>query len=579
MVRHRRAKLVFSESPGAGVIHERDYDIGLDLAKHVFQVHDVDARGTTVLRKRLRRRQVPTFFSPTSALRGKPGSVCDGAVLGARARALGHEVRLMPAQYGSVRQAQAVRRPTMRCVPIKTAEQQAAQLLHRCREQLVRQRTMLVNALRAYVTEFGIVAAQGLRNVAQLIAIVRDDGDVRLPEVARGRCCRCWQLSSSRSKRRLASVRLPPDALPSAGRPGRPSIHYLERGSPMRNRKREICTSGAAKDEEEQPPHLLARRGFLHLAAGAAALPAVSRMAWAQAYPSRPVRIIVTFAVGSASDVNSRLIGQGLSERLGQPFIVENRPGGGGSLGAAEAIRSRPDGYTMFFMSTSHTINGSFYNNLPFNIVDDTTPIAFLFSTNDVMVVNPSLPVKSVPEFIAYAKANPGRINMASQGVGSIGHLAGELFKFMTGINMVHIPYRSVALALADVISGQTHVQFATSTDSVPQIRGGQVRALAVSSKTRSPALPNVPTMAEYLPDYAYESWGGFAGPKNIPAEIVEVLNNEVNAVLVQPHIKAQYDDLGLRANATSPAEFGKMIAEETLKWAKVIKFAGITPE
>jgi tripartite-type tricarboxylate transporter receptor subunit TctC len=323
----------------------------------------------------------------------------------------------------------------------------------------------------------------------------------------------------------------------------------------------------------------LLRRNFLYLAAGAAALPTVSRLAKAEAYPARPVRIIVTFAAGSASDVNSRLIGQVLSERLGQPFIVENRPGAGGSLGAGEAIRSRPDGYTMFFMSTSHTINASFYDDLPFNIVDDTTPIAFLFSTNDVMVVNPSLPVKSVPEFIAYAKANPGRINMASQGVGSIGHLAGELFKSMTGINMVHIPYRSVALALADVISGQMHVQFATSTDSVPQIRGGQVRALAVSSKTRSPALPNVPTMAEYLPDYAYESWGGFAGPKKSPPEIVEVLNSEVNAALVQPHIKAKYDDLGLRANATSPAEFGKIIAEETLKWAKVIKFAGIKPE
>jgi tripartite-type tricarboxylate transporter receptor subunit TctC len=323
----------------------------------------------------------------------------------------------------------------------------------------------------------------------------------------------------------------------------------------------------------------LPRRRFLHLAAGAAALPAVSRIATAQAYPSRPVRIIVTFAAGSANDVNSRLIGQVLSERLGQPFIVENRPGGGGSLGAAEAIRSRPDGYTMFFISITHAINASFYDNLPFNIVHDTTPIAFLFSASYVMVVNPSLPVKSVPEFIAYAKANPGRINMGSQGVGSIGHLARELFKSMTGINMVHIPYRSVALALADVISGQMHVQFATSTDSVPQIRGGQVRALAVSSMTRSPALPDVPTMAEYLPDYAFESWGGFAGPKNISAEIVEVLNNEVNAALVRPHIKAKYDDLGLRPNATSPAEFGKVIAEETQKWGKVIRAANIKPE
>ena len=210
----------------------------------------------------------------------------------------------------------------------------------------------------------------------------------------------------------------------------------------------------------------LPRRQFLRLAASTAALPAVSRTARAQAYPARPVRIIVTFAAGSANDVHSRLFGQLLSERLGQPFIVENRPGGGGNLGAAEAVRSRPDGYTIFYLSISHAINASFYDKLPFNIIDDTTPIASLFRASYVMVVNPSLPVKSVPEFIAYAKANPGKVNMGSQGIGSIGHLAGELFKSMTGINMVHVPYRSAALALADVISGQMHVQFATSTDS-----------------------------------------------------------------------------------------------------------------
>ena len=323
----------------------------------------------------------------------------------------------------------------------------------------------------------------------------------------------------------------------------------------------------------------LPRRRFLHLAAGAAALPAVSRIARAQAYPSRPVRIIVTTAAGSTTDVHGRLHSQWLSERLGQPFIVENRSGGATTLGAAEAIRSRPDGYTLFLLGISHATTPSLYDKLPYNIVHDTSPIALLYQANFVMVVNPSLPVKSVPEFIAYAKANPGKVNMGSQGVGSIGHLAGELFKSMTGIDMVHVPYRSVALALADVVSGQVQVQFATSTDSIPQIRGGQVRALAVSSATRLPALPDVPTVAEYLPDYAFDSWLGIAGPKNIPAEIVEVLNREINASLARPAIKAKYDDLGLRIHAGSPADFGKLIADETEKWGNVIRALNIKAE
>src|SRR5262245_52891805 len=318
----------------------------------------------------------------------------------------------------------------------------------------------------------------------------------------------------------------------------------------------------------------LPRRQFLHLAAGAAASPAVPRVAWAQAYPTKPVRIIVTFAAGGANDVHSRLFGQLLSERLGQPFIVENRPGGGGNLGAAEAIRSRPDGYTLFLLTISHAVNASLYEKLPYNIVHDTTPIASFFKGNYMMVVNPSLPVRSIPEFIAYAKANPGKVNMGSQGVGSVGHLAGELFKSMTNIEMVHVPYRSAALALADVISGQMHVQFATSTDSLPQIRGGQVRALAVSSVTRLATLPDVPTVAEYLPDFAFDSWLGIAGPKNIPAEIVEVLNREINASLARSEIKSKYDDLGLRIHAASPGDFGKLIAADTEMWAKIVKFA-----
>jgi tripartite-type tricarboxylate transporter receptor subunit TctC len=323
----------------------------------------------------------------------------------------------------------------------------------------------------------------------------------------------------------------------------------------------------------------LPRRRFLHLAAGAAALPAVSRVARAQAYPSRPVRIIVTTAAGSAMDLHGRLHGQWLSERLGQPFIVENRSGGGTTLGAAEAIRSRPDGYTLFLLGISHATTPSWYDKLPYNIVHGTSPIALLYQASFVMVANPSLPVTSVAEFIAYAKANPGKVNIGSQGVGSIGHLAGELFKSMTGIDMVHVPYRSVALALADVINGQMHVQFATSTDSIPQIRGGQVRALAVSSATRLPALPDVPTVAEYLPDYAFESWLGIAGPKYLPAEIVEVLNRDINASLARSEIKAKYDDLGLRIHAGSPADFGKLIADDTEKWRKVIREANIRAE
>jgi len=322
----------------------------------------------------------------------------------------------------------------------------------------------------------------------------------------------------------------------------------------------------------------LPRRGFLHLAAGAAAVPAVLRVARAQAYPSRPVRIIVTFPAGSSNDLHGRLFGQWLAERLGQPFIVDNRPGGGGNLGVAEAVRSRPDGHTLVLLSISHAVNANLYEKLPYNIVRDTTPIAALFRAAYVMVVNPSLPVKSIPDFIAYAKASEGKVNMGSQGLGSIGHLAGELFKSMTGINMLHVPYRGSALALADVVSGQMHVQFATSTDSIPHIKAGQVRALAVSSLVRSPALPDVPTIAEHVPGFEFESWLGFSGPQNIHAGIVEVLNKEINAGLARSDVKARYDDLGLRIHAGSPSDFGKLIAADIDKWGQVIKSAGIKP-
>jgi tripartite-type tricarboxylate transporter receptor subunit TctC len=297
----------------------------------------------------------------------------------------------------------------------------------------------------------------------------------------------------------------------------------------------------------------LPRRNFLYLAAGATALSALNHgCAWSIARP-------VAFGTPWSAIHRGKPVGRG--------------------YGAAEAIRSRPDGYTLFLLGISHATTPSWYDKLPYNIVHDTSPIALLYQANYVMVVNPSLPVTSVAEFIAYANANPGKVNMGSAGAGSIGHLAGELFKSMTGIQMIHVPYRSVALALADVVSGQMHVQFATSTDSIPQIRGGQVRALAVSSATRLPALPDVPTVAEYLPDYAFDSWVGMAGPKNIAAEIVEVLNREINASLARPEIKAKYDDLGLRINAGSPADFRKLIAEETEKWGKVIRAANIKAE
>jgi tripartite-type tricarboxylate transporter receptor subunit TctC len=315
------------------------------------------------------------------------------------------------------------------------------------------------------------------------------------------------------------------------------------------------------------------RAGFATIA-----LPAVSRLAWAQAYPSRPVRVIVTFAAGSSNDLHARLFGQILSERLGQPFVVDNRAGGGGNLGVAEAVRQRADGYTLVVLSVSHAVNASLYEKLPYDILRDTTPIASLFQGSYFMVVNPALPVKSVPEFIAYAKANPSKINMGSQGLGSVGHLAGELFNSMAGINMLHVPYRSSALAMADLIAGQMHVQFATSTDSIPHIRSGQARALAVSSKVRSPALPDLPSISEFLPDFYFESWLGFAGPKNLPADIVAPLNREINAGLERPEIKAKYDDLQLRIQPMSPAEFGKSIATDVDKWAKVIKLAGIKP-
>ena len=267
-----------------------------------------------------------------------------------------------------------------------------------------------------------------------------------------------------------------------------------------------------------------------------------------------------------------------LQERLGQPFIVENRPGGSGNTGATEVAKSQPDGYTLLVITVSHSINAGLYENLPYNLERDLVPIASLYRSGYVMLTNPTLPVRSVPEFIAYAKANPGSLTIGSLGTGTIGHLAGEMFKSMTGTNMMHVSYRGEMDALADLMNGKIQVQFASSTSSIPLMRSRRVRMLAVASTTRFEVLPDVPTVAEHIPGYAVEGWIGFTGPKNLPAEVTDLLNKEINAGLARPEIKAKYDELGLRIFAASPAEFGEHIATEVTKWTRVIKSAGIKP-
>jgi tripartite-type tricarboxylate transporter receptor subunit TctC len=323
----------------------------------------------------------------------------------------------------------------------------------------------------------------------------------------------------------------------------------------------------------------LPRRNFLHLAAGAAALPVVPRIAWAQAYPTRPVRLIVTTSAGGSPDIIARLIGQWLSERLGQPIIIDNRPGAGTNIGTEIGVRAPPDGYTLLMALSANAINAALYDNLPFNFIRDTAPVASIATIPLVMVVNPSVPAKTVPEFIAYIKANPGKINMASGGSGTPAHVAGELFKMMAGINMVHVPYRGEGLALPDLISGQVQAMFGVLPASLGYIRSGQVRALAVTSPTRQRVLPDLPAMAEFLPSYEAHGWYGIVAPKATPAEIVERLNKEINAALADAKMRERLTDLGCAVFSGSPADFGKFIADETEKWAKVVKFAGIKSE
>jgi tripartite-type tricarboxylate transporter receptor subunit TctC len=320
----------------------------------------------------------------------------------------------------------------------------------------------------------------------------------------------------------------------------------------------------------------LPRRSFLHLAAGAAALPAVSDLARAQAYPARPVRIIVGFAAGGSSDILARLMGQWLTERLGQPFVIENRPGAATNIATEAVVRAPPDGYTLLYFGSSAAVNATYYDNLNFNAVRDITPVASVGREANVMVVNPSVPTNTVPEFIAYAKANPGKINMASSGKGALAHVAGELFKMMTGINLVHVPYRGGAPALTDMLGGQVQVMFPVISSTIEYIRSGKLRALAVTTATRSDALPDISTVAEFVPGYEASAFYGLGPPRNTPAVIIDRINKELNAGLVDPKIKARLADLGSTPLVGSPADFGKLIADETEKWGKVIRAANI---
>ena len=317
------------------------------------------------------------------------------------------------------------------------------------------------------------------------------------------------------------------------------------------------------------------RRQFLHLAAGAAVLPAVSGIARAEAYPTRPIRLIIGYTPGGSADLTARLMGQWLSERLGQPLVIENRPGGGTNIATEAVVRAPPDGYTLLLAAPANAINATLYGKLNFDFLHDIEPVAGIIRFPNVVVVNPSLPVKSIPELIAYAKANPGKLNMASSGNGSTIHMSGELFKMLTGIDMVHVPYRGGAPALTDLIAGQVHVMFDNIPTCAEHVKSGKLRGLAVTSTTRSAVLPDLPTVADFLPGYEASAWYGFVAPKGTPAEIIDRLNKETNAVLADPAVKARFAELGAILLPGSAADFGKLLADETEKWGKVVKFSG----
>jgi tripartite-type tricarboxylate transporter receptor subunit TctC len=318
----------------------------------------------------------------------------------------------------------------------------------------------------------------------------------------------------------------------------------------------------------------LPRRQFLHLAAGAVALPALSRIAWAQAYPTRPVRIVVGFPPGTSSDITARLIAEWLSQRLGQQVLVENRTGAGTNIAAETVVQASPDGYSLLWVTQTNAINATLYESLNFNFIRDIAPVAGVIRVPTVMMINPSVPAKTVPEFIAYAKANPDKINMSSPGIGSANHVLGELFQMMTGVKLVHIPYKGSQFP--DLLSGQVQITFNPLPSSLNFINTGKLRALAVTSATRQAVLPDVPTVGEFVPGYEGNAWFGIGAPKNTPKEIVDKLNSEINAGLADPKLSARLIDLGGVPLSVTPAEFGKFIADETEKWGKVVKFAGL---
>jgi tripartite-type tricarboxylate transporter receptor subunit TctC len=317
------------------------------------------------------------------------------------------------------------------------------------------------------------------------------------------------------------------------------------------------------------------RRRFLQLAGGAAVLPAVSTIGAAQAYPSRPIRLIIGYTPGGSADLTARLMGQWLSERLGQPFVIENRPGGGTNIATEAVVRAPPDGYTLLLAAPANAINATLYDKLNFNFLRDVEPVAGIIRFPNVVVVNPQVPVKTVPELIAYAKANPGKLNMASSGNGSTIHMSGELFKMLTGINMVHVPYRGGAPALTDMISGQVQVMFDNIPTCAEHVKSGKLRGLAVTSTTRSEVLPDLPTVADFLPGYEASAWYGIVAPKNTPADVIDALNKATNAVLAEPAAKTRFAGLGAILLPGSAADFGKLLADETEKWGKVVKFSG----
>jgi tripartite-type tricarboxylate transporter receptor subunit TctC len=322
----------------------------------------------------------------------------------------------------------------------------------------------------------------------------------------------------------------------------------------------------------------LPRRQFLHLAAGAAALPALSRFAWAQAYPTRPVRLILGYAPGTAPDIVARLIGQWLSERLGQQFVIENRPGAGSNIGTEAVVRAAPDGYTLLYVTTANAVSATLFDKLNFNFIRDIVPVAGTIRVPNLVAVNLSLPVKTIAELVAHAKASPGKLNFGAPNGGTV-QLSGELFKMMSGVNIVHVPYTNQMQAVTDLLAGQMQVSFDVMTTTIEFVRTGKLRPLAVTTAARSPALPDIPAVGDFVSGYEASSWHGVGVPKNTPAETVEKLNKEINAGLADPKIKAKLADLGGTVLPGSPADFGKLIADETEKWGKVIRAANIKAE